>query len=130
MSATSSRKRPAQPAALVPRVKVWLEVGGQYAFGFGLCEILQAVSRAGSIKQAAIDLDKSYRYVWGRIKDAERILGRQLVETQVGGRDAQRSSLTTTAHAMVAAFLELRDCLQQVTEREFTLRQDRFDSGG
>jgi molybdate transport system regulatory protein len=130
MSAARSRNRPSRPARLVPRVKVWLESGGKYAFGFGLCEILKAVGRAGSIKQAAADLDKSYRYVWGRIKEAERALGRQLVETQVGGRDTQRSFLTAGARQMVAAFLELRDCLQRATEHEFALRRDRLQSGG
>jgi hypothetical protein len=39
--------------ALEPRVKVWLETDGDYAFGLGICEILQAVDRAGSIKLAA-----------------------------------------------------------------------------
>src|SRR5260370_49291 len=86
-----------KPVPLVPRVKVWLETDGRYAFGFGLAEMLQAVDRAGSIKQAAIHLGKSYRYVWGRIKEAEKVLGQQLVETQVGGQGVQRSSLTPMA---------------------------------
>lgn len=82
---------------MAPRVKVWLESQGNYAFGFGIAEILQAVDRARSIKQAAGDLGKSYRYVWGRIKKAEKTLGQQLVETQIGGKDAQRSTLTPAA---------------------------------
>src|SRR5262245_14682060 len=41
---------------LMPRVKVWLECGGAFAFGLGVCEILQAVDRSGSIKQAARDV--------------------------------------------------------------------------
>ena len=62
---------PAAPRELSPRVKVWLEVDGQYVFGFGLSEILKAVGQAGSIKAGAESLGKSYRYVWGRIKKAE-----------------------------------------------------------
>src|SRR5438309_9374880 len=76
---------------LVPRVKVWLERDGRYAFGFGIAEILQAVDQAGSIKQAAGDLGKSYRYVWGRIKDAERVLGRQLVTSRSFSKNGKRS---------------------------------------
>jgi molybdate transport system regulatory protein len=79
------------------RVKVWLEAGGEYAFGFGLTEMLQAVERTGSIKYAAADLEKSYRYVWGRIKQAEAVWGHKLVETQVGGTGPQRSFLTPLA---------------------------------
>jgi molybdate transport system regulatory protein len=110
-----SKKR----SVLVPRVKVWLESEGHYAFGFGISEILQAVDRAGSIKQAASDLDKSYRYVWGRIKAAEQVLGRPLVTTQVGGRGTQRSSLTPVARQLVADFLALRRHLIDVAQGEF-----------
>lgn len=48
-------------------MKVWLERDGRYAFGLGMCEILRAVDRTGSIKRAAAELGKSYRHVWGRI---------------------------------------------------------------
>jgi hypothetical protein len=34
--------RPDRPQPPTPRVKVWLETGGSYAFGFGIAEILQA----------------------------------------------------------------------------------------
>ncbi len=125
---TTVRKR-GRSNRLVPRVKVWLESDGQYAFGFGICEILHAVDRAGSIKQGAADLDKSYRYVWGRIKEAEKTLGQQLVETQVGGRDAHRSSLTAEARRLAAAFLELRDTLRKALEREFDSRRHELLPG-
>ena len=45
----------------LPRVKVWLEIDGKYVFGWGICEILQAVREPGSIKDAAAQLGKSYR---------------------------------------------------------------------
>jgi molybdate transport system regulatory protein len=117
-------------ARLIPRVKVWLETEGHYAFGFGMCEILQAVDRAGSIKQAAADLGKSYRYIWGRIKEAEQVLGRQLVETQVGGKDTQRSFLTPEARQMTTAFLQLRDRLKRLAEHEFNRSQKKLVPGG
>jgi molybdate transport system regulatory protein len=109
-------------ASFTPRVKVWLEVEGSYAFGLGVSEILQAVDRTGSIKQAAAELGKSYRHVWGKLKEAERALGRPLVESQVGGQGSRRSSLTPEARALVAAFLELRSRMFQVVQQEFALR--------
>jgi molybdate transport system regulatory protein len=104
---------------LVPRVKVWLETEGRYVFGLGLCEILEAVDRAGSIKQAAADLGKSYRYVWGRIKEAEQVLGRPLVDTQVGGRGRQRSALTPEARRLSRAFRAFRNRMARVLDQEF-----------
>src|SRR5262245_38105637 len=104
MTPRSARRRRRQ-TPLAPRVKVWLEAEGRYAFGFWIAEILQAVDRAGSIKQAAADLGLSYRYVWGRIKQAEQVLGWQLVEAQVGGAGTRRSSLTPEARHLLATFL-------------------------
>lgn len=106
----------------MPRLKVWLEAGGRYAFGFGLCEMLQAVDETGSIKQAAQDLGKSYRYVWGRLKAAEDVLGRRLVEAHVGGAGTHRSTLTPQARRLVRDFLALRRRLMQTAEREFRRR--------
>jgi molybdate transport system regulatory protein len=104
---------------------VWLEVEGHYVFGFGLSEILQAVDAAGSIKQAAAKVGKSYRYIWGRIKEAEEALGQPLVHTQVGGRGPQRSALTPTAQRLVADFLALRRRMKEVLEEEFRRRFGR-----
>ena len=121
MSHSHARRGP-RPAPLVPRVKVWLEAGGRYAFGLGMSAILQAVDRAGSIKGAAGDLGLSYRHVWGRIKEAERALGRRLVVTQVGGKGRQRSSLTPEARQLVADFLAVRGQMMQLVEQEFARR--------
>jgi molybdate transport system regulatory protein len=116
-------RQPKKRSLLVPRVKVWLETEGRYAFGFGISEILQAVDRAGSIKQAAKDLGKSYRYVWGRIREAERALGKQLVDAQVGGKDTHRSFLTAPARQLVDDFLAIRKRMIEVARQEF---QQRF----
>jgi molybdate transport system regulatory protein len=111
-------------APIHPRVKVWLEIEGRYVFGFGLSEMLKAVDAAGSIKGAAARLQKSYRYVWGRIKKAERALGRPLVETRVGGRGPGRSSLTPLAAKLVADYDALRGRMFEVVEEEFSSRFD------
>ena len=106
------------------RVKVWLEIDDRYVFGFGLSEILKAVEAAGSIKAAAESLGKSYRYVWGRIKKAERALGAPLVETRVGGKGVDRSSLTELAGRLVADYDALRGRMFEVVGQEFSSRFD------
>jgi molybdate transport system regulatory protein len=118
MSRRATSRRP-EKAPLVPRIKVWLEIDGCYAFGLGIAEILQAVARAGSIKQAAADLGKSYRHVWGRIQEAEAALARPLVETRVGGQGSQRSDLTDEAHRLIASFLALRGRMFEAVRKEF-----------
>ena len=103
---TVTAKRAAQAATQIrPRVKVWLEAGDDYLFGWGICEILLAVRETGAIKDAAAQLGKSYRYVWGRVKDAEATLRQSLVETRVGGVIEQRSDLTPLANQLVEDFV-------------------------
>jgi molybdate transport repressor ModE-like protein len=116
--------RPEKPQTrLVPRVKVWFEAEGGYSFGFGLIAILQAVERAGSIKQAATDLGQSYRHIWGRIKEAENALGAPLVETQVGGQGPHRSDLTESARRLIHDFLAIRSRMVEVMEEEIARPQ-------
>lgn len=102
-----------------PHVKVWLEIDGEYSFGHGICEILRAIDRTGSIKVAAEELGKSYRYVWGRVKSAETTLGQGLVETRVGGQGERRSQLTDFARRAVEDFTTLRQRMKELVHREF-----------
>src|SRR5213083_1927701 len=118
----SPARHPGKQASLVPRVKVWLEAEGRYAFGFGLCQMLQAVDQTGSIKQAAANIGKSYRYVWGRIKAAEKVLGTEIVEAHVGGAGVQRSNLTLAARQLVVDFLAIRARMMEVAHQEFSQR--------
>ena len=118
LSRNAAMTRPL-PIPLQPRIKIWFESGGEYAFGFGLCEILKAVREQGSIKIAAESIGRSYRHVWGRIKDAEAILGRPLVQTRVGGKSEQRSELTEEAAQLLESFLTLRESMKRELEREF-----------
>lgn len=119
MSARQRRVRSSVPI-LVPRIKVWLEHGGNHAFGPGLAEILQAVDRTRSIKQAAAELGRSYRHIWGRIKEAEAAFGQPLVESHVGGAGTHRTTLTPVAQQLTARFLELRVRMFTLLEQEFT----------
>jgi len=113
-------ERPGRPpASLVPRVKVWLEVGGRYAVGLGISDILLAVDRTGSIKQAAVEVGMSYRHVWERVKEAGGALSLALVETQIGGKGVRRSRLTPEAQRLVASFLSFRRRMAEVVDEEF-----------
>ena len=119
-------RRDANPSIhVVPRVKVWLEMDGQYVFGYGISEILKAVDATGSIKAAADRLGKSYRYVWNRIKQAEHAIGQPLVETRVGGRGTRRSSLSEFAKGLVGNYDALRRRMLDVVRHEFSRRFEK-----
>jgi len=90
-----------------PRVKLWLEIDKEQAFCSGMCRILKAIDRTGSIKNAAQDVGRSYRFVWGRLKHIEQTFGVSLVDAQVGGATDRRSALTPAGRALVERFTSL-----------------------
>jgi len=124
-----SRGNLAERKWMTPRVKVWLEIDDKYVFGFGLSEILKAVEATGSIKAGADRLGKSYRYVWGRIKRAERALGEPLVEARVGGKGTRRSSLTKLASRLVRDYDALRKRMFDIVGQEFSSRFESHSKG-
>ncbi len=117
-----SSTRSERPPTLRPRAKLWLESDEVYALGLGIAEILAAVDRTGSIKEASEEVGKSYRHVWARIKAAEETLGVSLVETRVGGADRRRSSLRPEAKRLVSEFLALRERVFALVDEEYATR--------
>jgi molybdate transport repressor ModE-like protein len=109
---TKARRR----ADIRPRVKVWIEVGEEHAFCAGMCRILQAVDQTGSIKSAAAEIGRSYRFVWGRLKEVEDACGITLVDAQVGGARQRRSSLTPTGRALVESFVRLQSEMHKASD--------------
>ncbi len=115
----SARPKRSGRKPIKARVEVRLKVDGQCVFGFGLSQILEAVDNAGSIKAAAKSLGKSYRHIWGRIKEAEAAWGEQLVRTRVGGQGTSRSSLTDRAVQLLSDYNSLRNRVVEVVQKEF-----------
>ena len=104
---------------LRPHSKIWIERDGQYAFGGGVAEILSAVHKTGSIRQASKLLGESYRYVWGRIRKAEEVLGIILVETTIGGQDEKRARLTKIALALIKPYIRFETKIRKEVNNHF-----------
>lgn len=109
-----------------PRVKLWFELDADRAFCPGVARILAAVESTGSLKEAAVAIGRSYRFVWGKIKDAEEALGCSLVDTRVGGSQVQRSVLTNMGRMLLQEFEVMRRRLHELIDSEFAprLRQE------
>jgi molybdate transport system regulatory protein len=108
-----------------PRVKLWVESDDGSVLCGGMCQILRAVQQTGSIKHAAGEVGRSYRFIWSRIKDAEAALGHRLVLTQIGGPDERRSTLTPLAEALLDEFDALRSQVHQLVDEDFAKRLQR-----
>lgn len=114
-----STTRKPSAVSIRPHVKLWIEAGGESILCRGLSCILQAVEETGSIKEAAAHVGRSYRFVWARIKQAERAFGATLVETHVGGRGTRRSELSPLAQDLLRDFDQLCQQVRRVADDAF-----------
>lgn len=118
-----SRRKPSL-RVVRPRLKLWLEAGGESVMCRGMAEILRAVDRVHSIKAAAAEIGRSYRFVWARIKSAEAALGAKLVAAQIGGKGAERSELTPLAAGLLREYDELRQEVNRLVDDVYAKRID------
>ena len=92
--------------------KIWIEKEGKKVFGDGPLDILHRVERAGSLRQAAEEINMSYSQAWNLIKDLEERLGFKLLERKVGGENGGGSQLTEQARDLMMKFETFRDKAQ------------------
>lgn len=71
-------------AALSLHWELEMEPGNGHDFEPSLFELLELIDLKGSVKQAAIRIDVSYRYAWGLFQKWEKILGQPLILMQRG----------------------------------------------
>lgn len=93
--------------------KIWIEKEGEKVFGDGPLDILHRVERAGSLRQAAEEINMSYSQAWNLIKDLEERLGFKLLERKRGGESGGGSQLTEQARDLMMKFEIFRDKAQE-----------------
>src|SRR5262245_33369932 len=107
------------PSEVVARSTVWLEREGTYLLGQREAQLLEAVERVGSIKEAAKTVALSYRTAWARIQALEQALGQPMVRSRAGGPGGGATSLTAEGKALVRSVLELSRRVEGTLEREY-----------
>ena len=97
-----------------PAFKLWLETEDGYVFGPGVYNLLIAIERTGTLKEASQQLGMSYRYAWGLIKKAEEKLGESLIDASKGGRlGGGSSTITETGAKYIKDFERIQDQLHK-----------------
>ncbi len=96
-----------------PRLRVLL--GATIAIGPGKADLLDAISRSGSISAAAKDMGMSYRRAWLLVDAMNASFREPLVHSTRGGRGGGGARLTPLGHEALARYraMEARaaDCL-------------------
>lgn len=99
-----------------PLSKLFLEEHGKYVFGPGRAELLRAVDTLGSLNKAAIHQGMSYRWAWGRIREAEKALGVTLLMPGPGPGKGNTKTLTPEAREILEWFTSLEKDMQCLAE--------------
>lgn len=99
-----------------PAFKLWLETEDGYVFGPGVYNLLIAIDRTGTLKEASQQLGMSYRYAWGLIKKAEEKLGEPLIDASKGGRlGGGSSTITETGARYIKDFERIQEQWKEFT---------------
>ncbi len=99
-----------------PAFKLWLETEDGYVFGPGVYNLLTAIERTGTLKEASQQLGMSYRYAWGLIKKAEEKLGEPLIDASKGGKlGGGSSTITETGARYIKDFERIQEQWKEFT---------------
>ncbi len=107
-----------------PKLKMWIEVDEVSVFGDGRLLLLRAIAETGSIKQAALKLNMSYRAAWGKIKASEERLGITLVEKHHGSLGG--AELTKEAQEFINCYLKFQEEAFQAVQKSFEQNLSHF----
>ncbi|HEX4561013.1 MAG TPA: LysR family transcriptional regulator [Gemmatimonadales bacterium] len=104
---------------LAAKTSVWFARPAGYLLGAAEARLLEAIEKAGSIKEGAEAAAMSYRTAWARVREMERVLGRPVVHSRAGGPGGGATTLTDDARGLVSLFHELDTRVTEHARREF-----------
>lgn len=101
-----------------PKIRVWITFGERLKFGDGRARLLELIDERGSLRQAAAELQMSYRNAWGYLRELESAAGFAFVERAPAG---PRSGMRLTDHGrrFLERYRTFRAGLDGAMERSF-----------
>jgi molybdate transport system regulatory protein len=90
-------------ATVRPRIRVVLD-DGTIVLGPGKADLLEAISRTGSIRAAAESLDMSYMRAWNLVRTMNAAFRSPLVEKVRGGAEQGGAQLTERGERVVGLY--------------------------
>jgi molybdate transport system regulatory protein len=110
------------PARLRPRFRVLRD--GEVLVGPGMAELLEAIRRTGSLRDAASELEMSYMHAWGLVRTMNRGFRDPLVELSRGGAERGGARLSARGEEVLAVYREMEvEALRAVATRWRRLRR-------
>ena len=100
------------------RLRLRIVLSENHRIGPGKIDLLEAISRTGSIAAAGRELGMSYRRAWLLIDALNSLFTEPVVTTATGGAQGGGASLTPLGQDLIRAFrsLENRTCIAMIEE--------------
>jgi molybdate transport system regulatory protein len=98
-------------------MRVWLESNGHVVLGRGRVELLEAIERHHSIRQAAASLGMSHRRAWLLVQSINSACEARLVEATKGGNSGGGATVTPFGKETIQRFHRLDRALHPAATR-------------
>jgi molybdate transport system regulatory protein len=89
-------------------IRIRIAVGGNIAIGQGKADLLEAISRTGSISAAARELAMSYRKAWLLVDEMNQCFRSPVVLAAKGGLRGGGAQVTTLGLEALARFRQIQ----------------------
>jgi molybdate transport system regulatory protein len=86
------------------RTNLRLTFPGGAPLSHGKAEIMELIRETGSIRQAAVRMDMSYRRGWLLVDELNRMFKQSVVETKHGGKSGGGAALTAFGEELLKRF--------------------------
>jgi molybdate transport system regulatory protein len=114
------------------KLRVWVVFRNQFKFGDGRARLLELIDERGSLRQAAAELEMSYRNAWGYLQGLEKAAGFKLVARAPDGTLRSGMRLTSNGREFLASYRKFQRSLDGAAARYFdrTFRGKTFRRRG
>jgi molybdate transport system regulatory protein len=84
--------------------RLWIEINNVPVIGPGRVELLERIQECGSIRQAALQMNMSYRQAWQMIDHMNTHLGAPVLLSQRGGKGGGKAEVTKKGESIISEF--------------------------
>jgi molybdate transport system regulatory protein len=110
------------PPRLVPRLRVLAD--GTIILGPGKADLLEAIGRLGTLRDAAGEMEMSYMRAWKLVGVMNEAFREPLIITTRGGPDGGRAELTPAGHEALKVYRRMeKESVAATRESWKTLRK-------
>ncbi len=98
-----------QKSGFTTNGKIWLEINHVKVLGPGRVELLERIHASGSIRQAALQMEMSYRQAWDIIKQINSHFTMPIVSSHRGGKGGGTATVSPNGLELIKQFHELKN---------------------